>query len=498
MSKVKIKAIALISIKIFMVKKLITPIQYVLKKDSRYLSLLALGILGSCFWHMNPPEGLSAQGWQLLVLFVATIVGIILKPLPMSGVALLSLAIGVFSGTFSIEQAFAGYSVSIVWLVVFAFFLALGFMNTGLGTRVAYFFIALLGKRTLGLAYGLTLTDFLLSPFIPSTTARGAGVVLPIVKAIAHEQGSRVEDGTAKKMGAYLIKVCFQVNTITSALFLTAIVCNPLIAQFAKEAGVTLDWLTWAKATIVPGILNLAIIPWVLYKIYPPEIKQTPHAAQLAKEKLQAMGPLNVGERTMLGVFAVILTLWIGGKSWGVDPTAAALLGVVALLVLGVIKMEHILNEKSAWDTFLWFGPLLMMAGLLPKMGVTAWFSGLIHGHMSIFSWPVALGLLGLIYYFIHYFFASVTAHIMAFYSAFLATLIALGAPPMLSAMMLAVLSTLSGVLTHYGTSPAPVYFGTGYVGIREWWGLSLVTSAVNLTLWITVGGLWWKALGFW
>jgi len=480
------------------VKSLIKPTAFLFQRDTPYLSLIGLFVAAGFFWQLPPPEGLSLNGWHLLVLFVATIVGIVLKPLPMGGIALLSMTVGIFTQTISVNQAFQGFSSTIVWLVVFAFFLALGFMKTGLGTRVAYFFIASLGKSTLGLAYGLTLTDFLLSPFIPSTTARGAGIVLPIVKSIAQEQGSHGSSPTARLMGAYLIKVCFQINTITSALFLTAIVCNPLIASFAQDVGVELGWLTWAKATIVPGILNLAVIPWVLYKIYPPQIKHTPNASQLAREKLTAMGPLSRPERIMLTCFAVILVLWVGGTRWGIDATAAALLGVASLLIMRIVTVDDLLKDRGAWDTFLWFGPLLMMANLLPKEGVTVWFAHLIQSGIDGFTWPAALAVLGLVYYFIHYFFASVTAHIMAFYSAFLATLVAIGAPPMLSAMGLAVLSTLSGVLTHYGTSPAPAYYGAGYITIKEWWSISLVTSVVNLTIWIVVGGLWWKFLGFW
>lgn len=47
-----------------------------------------------------------------------------------------------------------------------------GFDKTGLGERIANIFVAAFGKSTLGLTYGLTLAELLMSPALPSTTAR--------------------------------------------------------------------------------------------------------------------------------------------------------------------------------------------------------------------------------------------------------------------------------------------------------------------------------------
>lgn len=465
---------------------------------SSFVFLIALLMVGNYVWQQPAPEGLSPQGWHLLVLFVGTILGIILKPLPMGGMALLSISIGVLTKTFTLEQGLVGFSSHIVWLVVFAFFLALGFMKTGLGNRIAYFFVALLGKSTLGLAYGLTLTDFILSPWMPSTTARGAAVVLPIAKSIALQQGSSPDDGTARRMGSFLITVCSQINPITSALFVTAIACNPFIAEAVGGFGLVLDWPTWALATIVPGVINLVVLPWIIYKIYPPELKHPVHAREKAREQLKKLGRLSAQEGLMLGVFLCVLVMWIMGESWGISAATAALLGIVALLIVRVLVWEDIVRDKGAWDTLLWFGPLLMLANLLSKLGVISWFAAHMQSGASGLSWQVAFVTLCLLYYLAHYFFASVTAHVTALYVAFLTTLIAFGAPPMLSAIALAVLSSLSGSLTHYGTGPSPAFYASGYLPIGTWWGISVVTGLVNLLIWAFVGGVWWRFLGYW
>ena len=116
------------------------------------------------------------KGLHLFALFVATIAGIIVKALPMGAVAIIGIAATTLTGTLSIADSMSGFSDVVIWLIVLAFFISRGFIKTGLGARVAYTFMALLGKRTLGLSYGLAATDLVLAPAMPSNTARGGGI----------------------------------------------------------------------------------------------------------------------------------------------------------------------------------------------------------------------------------------------------------------------------------------------------------------------------------
>ena len=80
----------------------------------------------------------------------------------------------------------------------------------------------------------------------------------------------------------------------------------------------------------------------------------------------------------------------------------------------------------------------------------------------------------------------------------FLVVIIGAGAPPLLAVLLLAYFSNLCAALTHYGTTPAPIYFGAGYVSQRKWWSLGLIASLVNIPIWIVFGFVWWKILKLW
>jgi DASS family divalent anion:Na+ symporter len=439
------------------------------------------------------------RGLHLFAIFVATILGIILRPLPMGAVAIIGVALTAITGTLTVADSLSGFAEKTLWLIIVAFMFARGFIKTGLGTRIAYFFMRLLGKRTLGLAYGLAATEFVLGPVVPSNTARTAGIMMPIVRSLARAYGSNPEDGTARKIGAYLFMACFNIDIIISAMFLTAMAANPMTQKFAADFGITITWNSWFVAAIVPGLVGLIVIPYMLYKIYKPEITETPEAVEMATAKLKEMGRPSMTEWLMVGVFAFVLVLWvIGEKSFGIDGTTAALLGLGLLLVTGVLTWSDVLAEHNAWDVLIWTGALIMMAGFLNKIGMIPWFSKVMGASMAGHGWHFGFLVLALTYFYAHYFFASMTAHAGAMYAAFLGVSIAIGAPPMLAALVLCFFSNLHASMTHYGTGPAAAMFGMGYVPIGTWWRLGFIVSVVNILIWVLVGGAWWKVLGLW
>jgi DASS family divalent anion:Na+ symporter len=470
------------------------------KRSSRSIGI-RLGvsfIIGIILWFLPPPEGVTTEAWHLFAIFVATIVGIILEPLPMAAIAICGITAVTLTHTLTLKDALSGFSHPVIWLVVIAFFISRGFIKTGLGARIAYIFMKMLGKKTIGLGYSLIATDFVIAPAIPSITARAGAVLYPIVRSVAEAFDSHPGNGTERRIGSYLILNSFYGNLVTSAMFLTAMAANPLSVQMAADQGIDITWLSWAVAAFVPGLSSLLVVPFVLYKLYPPQIKDTPRATEMARNKLAEMGSLKRDEAIMLGTFALLLLLWIFGRELHIHSAVAALVGLTILLLTRVLTWKDLLAERSAWDTFIWLSTLVMMASFLNKLGLVGWFSGSIGGLFGDTGWLPAFLALSLIYFYSHYFFASNTAHISSMYAAFLGVALAVGTPPLLAALVLAFFSNLFSSMTHYGTGPAPVLFGAGYVRLADWWKLGFAVSIVNIVIWLGIGGLWWKVLRLW
>ena len=168
------------------------------------------------------------------------------------------------------------------------------------------------------------------------------------------------------------------------------------------------------------------------------------------------------------------------------------------MFVTRALSWDSALNERSAWDVFVWYGGLLMMGGVLNETGVTTLFAEWFGSWFPGTSWVVVFLAALAIYYYAHYFFASTTAHAIALYPPFVVLLIGLGAPAPVVAYSLVFVNNLTAGLTHYGTTTSPVIFIEGYVTLKDWWRVGFYASVANLAIVLTVGMLWWRMLGFW
>ncbi|MEF9520091.1 anion permease [Chlamydia crocodili] len=468
-----------------------------MNKQKRFLSLLFLTLVLLGIWFCPHPEAINPNAWHLFAVFTTTILGIILQPVPMGAIVIIGISTLLLTQTLTLEQGLSGFHNPIAWLVFLSFSIAKGIIKTGLGERVAYFFVSILGKNPLGLSYGLVITDFLLAPAIPSVTARSGGILYPVVMGLSESFGSSAEKGTESLIGSFLIKVAYQSSVITSAMFLTAMAGNPLVAALASNAGVALTWATWAKAAVIPGLLSLVLMPIVLYKLYPPTISSCEEAIRTAKLRLKEMGPLKKGEKIILMIFILLVVLWTFGDLLRISATTAALIGLSLLILTNILDWhKDVMANTTAWETFIWFGALIMMASFLNQLGFIPLIGDSVAAGVAGLSWKVGFLILFLMYFYSHYLFASNTAHIGAMFPVFLAVSISLGTNPIFACLVLAFSSNLFGGLTHYGSGPAPLYFGSQLVSVKDWWRSGFVLSIVNIVIWIGIGSLWWKILG--
>lgn len=444
------------------------------------------------------PASVTPEGWRLLGLFAATIGGLILQPVPGGAVVLAAVVLSALIGGLDTAQALGGYSDPMVWLVIAAFLISDALLKTGLARRIALFFVRAVGKSSLGVCYALSMTDMVLAAIIPSNAARSGGVILPVARSIAELYDSR-PGPTAGLLGTFLLAAVYQNICVTAAMFITGQASNPLAARIATDTfhyPVTL--LTWFLAGVVPGLCSLAVLPLLVFHLNPPKIRHTPEARAFAAGELKRMGPVSRAETIVMLVFAAVCLLWVTSPFHRIDITATALLGAVALILTGILSWEDVVRNKSAWSLFIWYGGLVQLGKALGETGVTRVFAQAVAARFTGEAWPVLLAGALVVYFYAHYGFASITAHLLAMFTPFCAVLIAKGAPAGLVLFAFACFSNFAAGLTHYGTTPAPMYFAQNYLSLREWWKVGFAVSIVNFTIWSTVGFWWWKLIGLW
>ncbi len=487
------------------------------KKAIHYLILIA--IIASTYI-IPTPEGLSVVGWHLFGVYVATIVAIILKPfaLPvilLAGVAISSIIIGITPGEqwfdaknnkmleIALEEkdVLNGYKSSTTWLVFAAFAMSTAFVATGLGKRIAYLLIGGLGSTTLRLGYVNACLDLLISPAMPSVTARAGGIIFPIMNSVAVSLGSE-PDTSPRKAGRYLLLNTYMVVKTTGYFFITAMAPNMLAMEligkvYGSSHPFLLSWPQWFYAASVPGLICLFLTPLVVYFICPPELKKLDNKA-IAKKGLEELGPMTVREKTLLGLFILAVLSWALGEKIGIKEASTTAISIMTLLVIcGVLVWDDMLKNKGAWNTLVWYGGLLGLSGVLEKAHFFDWLSATMQANLNFggISSTIATVIILFMSVAVRYLFASGGAYIAAMVPVFAAVGLAAGADPTLLALGLLFSNCYGGALTHYGSGPAPVIYGAGYNDIKSWWIVGAVFAFGNLLIHVTIGFAWWKAL---
>lgn len=460
--------------------------------------------LGLFIWILPIPEGLTPMAWQFFALFVAMVAGLILEPVPSAMVGVLGIVAacllkigapipksGIVSSGAAIKWGLSGFSNGTIWLIFSAFMLALGYEKSGLGRRISLLLVKLLGKTSLGLGYAVIFAETILAPFTPSNSARNGGILFPIIRNIPLIYNS-TPDNEPRKVGAYIVWVSLLSTCITSSIFFSSFAPNMLVGSVAEAQGIKISWMQWFMGLAPIGIMLLIVSPLLAYIIYPPTMKRADDAPIWAAEELRKMGPLNRREKIMAITASLALVLWMGAGFFNINPTTTALLGLCVITLCGVIKWDDIVACKPAWTVLLWLGSLVTMADGLKNVGFLPWFAkksaAMLAGYDPM---TVLIGLI-VIFYFSHYFFASVTSHVTALYALFLSTALAVpGLDPTKAALLLGYSLGFMGILTPYGTGPSPIWYNLGYITPKAFWSLGAIFGVFFLAALIFLGIPW-------
>lgn len=500
--------------------------------EHKLITLIFPFLVGLVFFLLPNPEGLTVEAMNLFGVFMFLIMGLLFSSFDIGVLVLFSLVFlsltlnlsCVIPGTtkravctrvcneldpgskcspyiLATTEVLRGYSEDIIWLVWAAFMFGKVLSSSGLGKRGSLYLVKYLGRSLLGLGYAIVLCDVFLAPFIPSNTARGGSLVLPLVISIAEEVlNSSPDYGTARSNGGEFLILCGNfANFLASTLFFTGMAANPLVTAAAKKVfGVDYGFVDWLIGSIVPATLCILVLPPLVLKLSRPTIRIESEVRAKVVKDLQAMGPLSRREWELVVVLLLCLAGWMTSGWTSFEASQVALLGVVILLFFGTIEWKEIAENKNAWSTIFWLGGFMVIARQLSYMGITDYFASQIVTMLEgIAPFWVAI-VLTILYACTQYFFSSITAHILALAEPMMVAAKALGVTPMLIIPLMSYTSAICAALTNYSSGSVVIYYGSGYVPATRWLYIGFIVGVVFLTIYMGVGIPYWKLLGWW
>jgi DASS family divalent anion:Na+ symporter len=447
-------------------------------------------LIAVALWFVPPPDGLTIDAWRLFAIFGVAIVSVVVNAFPILTVSVFAAAAAVLTNLLPADKAYAGFANGTILLIVLAFLVARSVVKCGLGTRIGHLMVSLFGRSALGLSYSIFLVDAIIAPAFPSNTAR-SGVLYPMVFSLADAAGARPGDDSRRRLGAFLMFSGVVSLSLSSALWLTAMVANPLGAEIARAFGVQIGFVSWLIAASVPTLAGIALMPLLLRWLIAPEQNATPEAPAAARRALIELGPLHRDEKIVLAAFIGMVTLWASAATLGLDSTAIAFLGFGVLLVSGVLTLEDIAKEGDVLATFIWFAVLFTLSSQLNELGFMGYLGQRIAASLTGLTPLLAALVLVIAYVLLHYMFVSQTAHLLALFGVFMDVGVKLGVPATPLAFQLLFATNYFSAITPQGSSANLLFAGSGLLSQRDMYRLGGYSTAFSMLVYLVVGIPW-------
>jgi DASS family divalent anion:Na+ symporter len=421
----------------------------------------------------------------MLILFVATMVGIIIEAMSMVGVLFVSLFVASVTGTVNLKtHGFVGFSNIVPWVLFFVISLSKTITDSSIGPRIAYYFMKIFGRSALGLAYSISISEFILSLVLPSNTARSACMGYPIVNSLSKYVGKTLGKEYETAIGGFLAFTYSCATSVCSGIFLTGMVSNALLLDIADKNGFHITWAGWLKYAFVPGLILLAICPIILRFLMPTGKANLETIQQEAAIKSKELGPLTCTEKKVLVVFGMMLFMWVTADIIGISILTTAIFGLCVFIFLDILKINDILGDYLTIRTFIMMGILISYSHCLFEYGVIEWFNNSMGPFIESFSTSSRLYVLAIMYFLGHYFFSGEGSYISALNVPFIIAGLSLGLDKYVLIMTLAVFSSYSAVISPYAGPAMILMHSLGYISTSRWMIIGLIMACVLIFVW--------------
>jgi anion transporter len=306
--------------------------------DLRTAGLLAILAAGAVsFWFL--PLGIAPQAHKALAVGLFMIAAWMTQVLDHGISGILGCFLFWALGIARFETAFSGFADTSAWFLFGAVCFGMMAGKSGLARRLAFGVLRAVGHSYPRLLLGLIISNFLLTPVVPSGIARVvimAAIAMGLVDAFGVGKGSNIA------RGMFIILVyqatIFDKMVIAGASSITA---RGAIEKFGE---VPVLWSQWALAYL-PCDIIVMIVAWRLALwMYPPETATLPGGSEYLQREIRAMGPWSAAERRAALLMSVAIGLWVTDFLHHIPAPMIGLgVGLLAIMPrIGVLDTEDV------------------------------------------------------------------------------------------------------------------------------------------------------------
>jgi anion transporter len=459
------------------------------------------------------PQGLPVAGKRMVAILVFSVIVWITDSIsyPASAaviLALIAFLLGIspnvstpaklYGTNDGLAIALGGFANPAVALVGGALFIAAAMMLTGLDKRIALLVLSKIGAKTNRVLAGVIVVGFILSFFVPSTTAR-VSCMVPIVMGIIVAFSV---DLKSKFAGVMMIATA-QTASLWNVGIKTAAAQNMIaIGHIEKMLGKTITWPAWFIAAAPFAAIMSVVLYFVLMKTMPPETDEVAGGKEAIARALRELGPMTAKEKKLLVMSLVLLFLWSTENITHRFDTSSTTIAMVAIMLLpkvGVMSWKEA-QPKIGWGTLILFGVGISLGSALLATKAAAWLAKIIVNLFGIETSPVLVivAILAAFLILIHLGFASATALAAAMIPIIISVLQGVKTPGinLVGTTMILQYVVSFGFILPVNAPQNMVAYGTDTFEVRDFvrTGIPLTILAYGLVL--LFGATYWKWLG--
>ena len=314
-----------------------------------------------------PPAGLGTEAMWVAGLLVWTLLNLILRFIPDFVVLMMMSCMWVVLHIMPFQQAFESFTGTTVWLLVGALGIGTAVTKSGLLTRVALCTMKLCSPTFSGQVFAMLASGVVLSPFIPSTTAKVA-----VAGALATDVGERLglEDRSWGMSGiwcAMYTSYSLMSPILMSASYFSYVILNLMPEHIRGELTLvrwTVAMLPWGIVTFLGAFASISLLYKPKHKI---EISR-----EHINEMLHDLGPVSRDEKITIAVVGICMLCWVFERQLDIPSVVPALMGMGLLMSFGVInKVDY--NTHISWSLIAFVGCAINMTHAISAVGIDKW-----------------------------------------------------------------------------------------------------------------------------
>ena len=478
----------------------------------RYGLLLSfLVLLGTLV--LPTPEGLPVAGHRMLGILLFSVIVWMSDAIsyPVSAAVIMGLMAvllgtapdvanpNVIAGTNkALTLALGGFSNTAFALVAGALFLAAAMTQTGLDKRIALFVLSRIGAKTNRVLIGVFIVGFILSFFVPSTTAR-VSCMVPIVMGIIAAFGVDKKS----RFAAVMMIATAQADSLWNVGIKTAAAQNMIAVGFIKsQLGLDVSWIDWFIAAAPFSAIMSVVLYYVLMKLMPPETNEIAGGREAVRRLLTEMGPMTTAEKKLLFMSCTLLFLWATEKVLHDFDTSTTTIVAIAIMLLpgiGVMNWKDA-QPKINWGTIILFGVGISLGSAILSTKAAAWLAKVIVSAIGIQTMPalIILAVLAAFLIIIHLGFASATALAAAMIPIIISILQSVKTPGINIVGMTMILQYVVsfGFILPVNAPQNMIAYGTETFEVKDFIKTGIPLTILAYLLVLLLGSTYWKWLG--